>query len=220
MPRNYAGDHFASKKRGLPSSPSPQGEGENLSPAGLRPTRDDTGTRLSHYPLADHRAVMHPCATALACATFHFACKIGGTQMARGRAAKWAVWTGIPLLLIAAMVVFWDWDWFIPLVAARASAELGRPVSIQHLHLQPGRVTRVVADGIAISNPPDWDGPPFMTVKQLVTDVDVWDDIFHHQLIIPLVALDQPQVDVTQAPDGKTNYELQFAGGSSGGDTK
>ncbi len=139
--------------------------------------------------------------------------------MARGRATKWALWTGIPLILIAAVIVLWDWDWFIPLVESRASAELGRPVTIEHLHLQLGRTTRVVADGVTISNPPDWQGPPFVTVKQLVTDVDVWDDIFHHQLIIPLVALQQPQVNLAQAPDGKANYQLQLAGASSGGET-
>ena len=49
-----------------------------------------------------------------------------------------------------------------------------------------------------------------------MADVDVWDDIFHHQLIIPLVAMQQPQVNVAQAPDGKSNYELQVASGSSG----
>ena len=109
--------------------------------------------------------------------------------MARGRATKWALWGGIPLLLIAGLIVFWNWDWFIPVVEARASAALGRSVTIQHLHLRLGRVTRVVADGITIDNPPQWGGPPFATVQQLTTDVDVWDDIFHHQLIIPLISL-------------------------------
>jgi uncharacterized protein involved in outer membrane biogenesis len=141
--------------------------------------------------------------------------------MARRRATKWALWAGIPIVLIVAVVAFWNWDWFIPIVEARASATLGRQISIQHLHLRLGRTTRVVADGITIANPPGWDGPPFVTVRQLVTDIDVWDDIFHHQLIIPLVALEQPEVDVSQALDGKTNYELQLASGSSsGGDTK
>ena len=140
--------------------------------------------------------------------------------MARGRATKWALWGGIPFLLIAGVIVFWNWDWFIPVVQARASAALGRTVTIQHLHLRLGRVTRVVVDGITIANPPQWGGPPFATVQQLPTDVDVWDDIFHHQLIIPLVALAQPQVNVAQAPDGKSNYELQLASGSSGGTTQ
>jgi AsmA family protein len=140
--------------------------------------------------------------------------------MTRGRATQWALWTGIPVVLIVAVVAFWDWDWFIPLVDARASAALGRSVTIQHLHLHLGRVIRIVADDVTISNPPQWDGPPFATARQLVTDVDVWDDIFHHQLIIPLVALQQPHVNVAQAADGKTNYALQLASGGSGGDTK
>ena len=140
--------------------------------------------------------------------------------MQRRRALKWGLWTSIPVLLIVLVIVFWNWDWFIPIVESRASAVLGREVHIAHLHVRPGRVTRVVADDVTIANPPQWAGPPFATAQHLIVQVNVWDDIFHHRLIVPLVALDHPQVDVAQAPGGKENYELHLAAGSNGTSTK
>ena len=140
--------------------------------------------------------------------------------MQRRRAAKCALWAGIPVLLIVAIIVFWNWDWFIPLIDSRASADIGRPVTMTHLHIRLGRVTRVVADDIVVGNPPQWAGPPFATAKHLVVQVNLWDEIFHHRLILPLIALQDPRVDLVQTSDGKTNYELQLASGGSGNGTK
>ena len=49
--------------------------------------------------------------------------------MATPRTTRLLAWIGIPVVLIALIVAFWNWDWFIPLVQARASAALGRPVT-------------------------------------------------------------------------------------------
>ena len=70
--------------------------------------------------------------------------------MAARRFVKPLLFVGIP---IAAVVAFWNWDWFITIVQGRASA-LGRPVTIAHLHVQLGRVTTVNADDMRIANPP------------------------------------------------------------------
>jgi AsmA family protein len=140
--------------------------------------------------------------------------------MQRRRALKWGLWTGIPMLLVVLVIVFWNWDWFIPIVDSRASAALGRDVHIAHLHVWPGRVTRVVADDVTIANPPQWAGPPFATAQHLTVQVNVWDDIFHHRLIVPLIALDHPQIDVAQAPGGKENYALPQASGGDATSTK
>lgn len=140
--------------------------------------------------------------------------------MSRRRAARWALWTGIPVLLIVAIVVFWNWDWFIPIVESRASADIGRPVTVGHLHVRLGRVTRVVADDVVVGNPPHWAGPPFAAAKHLTVQVNFWDYVFHHQLIVPLIGLQDPQVDVVQAADGKANYQLHLASSGNGNGTK
>ena len=65
--------------------------------------------------------------------------------MGARRFVKSFLFVGIPLAAIAALVTFWDWDWLIPILQARASSALGRQVTIAHLHVQFGRVTTVIA---------------------------------------------------------------------------
>jgi AsmA family protein len=130
--------------------------------------------------------------------------------MSRRRATRWAVWTGIPALVIVAVIVFWNWNWFIPIVEARASAVIGRPVTMTHLHVRLGRVTRVVADDVTIGNPPHWSGPPFAATNRLVLQINVWDYVLHHQLIVPLIALQHPRVNVVQGANGTANYNLHL----------
>ncbi|WP_043839920.1 hypothetical protein [Muricoccus aerilatus] len=68
--------------------------------------------------------------------------------MAERRVPRWAFWVGIPLVLTGLLIAFWSWDWFIPLAERRASAALGRPVKIEHLHVRLGRVTEVAAEDL------------------------------------------------------------------------
>jgi len=136
--------------------------------------------------------------------------------MPRRRAVGWAVWTGIPMLLIVIIVWVWNWDWFIPLVEARAAAELGRPVKIEHLHLRLGHVTQVIADRVTIGNPSGWAGPAFAAAQRLTVQVNLWDYLFHHRLIVPLIAVQNPRANVVQAADGKANYDLRLAPRQSG----
>jgi AsmA family protein len=47
---------------------------------------------------------------------------------------KWAVALSLFTGLIVLAVVLFDWNWFKPIVEARASAALGRPVQIANLN--------------------------------------------------------------------------------------
>ena len=78
----------------------------------------------------------------------------------RHRALAWLLGLGVPILAIVIIVAIWGGDLLIPVVVARASAALGRPVSIAHLHISPGRIVTVTADDVTIGNPPDWTGDP------------------------------------------------------------
>lgn len=139
--------------------------------------------------------------------------------MPRRRATRLVLWLSLPLLVIAGVVVFWNWDWFIPVVDSRASAALGRSVRIRHLHVRLGSPLTITADGVTIGNPPNWHGPPFATARQLVIQLHPWQYIRHHRLVIPLVALQQPHVWVAQAPDGQANYKLNLGSSSSSAST-
>ena len=87
--------------------------------------------------------------------------------MANPRVARRLAWIGIPIIFVALVVAFWNWDWFIPIVDARASAAIGRKVTIAHLHVRLGRIVRMTAEDVTIANPPDWPSgdPAFASVR-------------------------------------------------------
>ncbi len=138
----------------------------------------------------------------------------------RHRILAWLLGLGVPVLAIVVVAVVWGGDLLIPVVAARASAALGRSVSIAHLHIVPGRIVTVTADDVTIGNPPDWTGEPLARLPRLRVQVDIWEYVRRGQLVVTLVELERPQVVATQLPNGAANYKLQLASNSSGGSTK
>jgi uncharacterized protein involved in outer membrane biogenesis len=138
--------------------------------------------------------------------------------MARRRAAWWLASVGIPAAVILLVVIFWSWDWFIPMVQTRASAAVGLQVTIGHLQISPGRITEVRADDVTIADPPGWgDAPPLAHIDELKLTVDVWTYIRHRRLVLPLVGIDQPVVNALSRPDGQENYKLEVKSSSGGG---
>jgi uncharacterized protein involved in outer membrane biogenesis len=132
------------------------------------------------------------------------------------RQHRWAVGFGIPAALILVLVLVWDWNWFIPLVESRASAAIGRKVTMAHLHVHFGRRTKLVADDLEVANPAGFPAPkPFVRIAALGVTVDVLDYILHQQIAIPLIDLNQPLVEAIALPSGQDNFSLHFA--SSGG---
>ncbi|HEX2939426.1 MAG TPA: AsmA family protein, partial [Rhodopila sp.] len=74
--------------------------------------------------------------------------------MAKSSVKRRVLWFGVPVVLLALLITFWNWDWFIPIVDSRASAAIGRKVTMSHLHVGLGRVVTVTADGVTVDNPP------------------------------------------------------------------
>jgi uncharacterized protein involved in outer membrane biogenesis len=137
--------------------------------------------------------------------------------MTRRRALKLLGWIGIPVAAVVAIILLWDWDWFAPMVARSASAEIGRPVSIGHLHVRLGRVATIAVDDVVIANPPGWpEGPPLARIQRIVTEVDLVRYIFHRQLDVPVVEIDRPLVQAAEMPNGEANWRLNIQGGSGG----
>ena len=127
-------------------------------------------------------------------------------------------WVGIPVVLfIVLLVVFWQGDWLIPMVNARASAVLGRSVTISHLHVRFGRIIQVAADDVIVANPPDWpkNDPPLTSIVKLTVLVDIWSYLRGRGLILPLITLDKPQVYVAETPEGLTNFHLSVRAGEA-----
>ncbi len=123
------------------------------------------------------------------------------------------------LVIVLLLIIFWNWDWFIPLVDATASASLGHKVTIQHLHVRLGGTTQVAADGITIANPDGFPAtePLFGSVDRLLIDVNIAAYIQHQLLSLTTIEIDHPVFNVRQLPDGRTNYALPSTKSASSG---
>ncbi len=116
---------------------------------------------------------------------------------------------GIFVVAVVALVVFWRWDWFIPLVESEASSALGRKVTIAHLHVQLGRVTTIIVDNPVVAEPAGFpEDKPFATAQTLTITSDVMQYLHGRHIVLPLVAADGGQVVATALADGRNNWTL------------
>jgi len=103
------------------------------------------------------------------------------------------------------LVAFWNWDWLIPIVEDRASSALDRRVTIEHLHLQLGRVTTVSADEARIANPADFpEQGDFARIARLSVQADVMAYIRSREIVLPEIVLERPEVQARRPRTGKT----------------
>jgi uncharacterized protein involved in outer membrane biogenesis len=132
----------------------------------------------------------------------------GSTPAARPRRHRvgWTV-AGVLLLAVVLLAVFWDWNWFRPLVEAQVSAQLGRPVTIEHFDLKPGRQTVAIADGVQIANPPGFPSDtPFATIERLAVTVDVMAYLHGRQIVVPAIVVDHPVISAEQPAGHAANW--------------
>ncbi|WP_158747513.1 AsmA family protein [Acidisphaera sp. L21] len=119
----------------------------------------------------------------------------------------WAYVLGTVVVATVAAVALWDWDWFLPIVDAQASSALGRKVTAQHLHVQLGRTTVVVLDGVKIASADGYQtDKPFATADRLTVQADVMAYIHTRQIVIPQIVVDKPVIDAEQNAKGEANW--------------
>ncbi|MGK7871698.1 AsmA family protein, partial [Falsiroseomonas sp. E2-1-a20] len=116
------------------------------------------------------------------------------------------------LVLLLLLVAFWSWDWFIPMAERRASAAIGRTVTIGHLHLRPGRISVLTAEDVRIANPEGFPADaPFAQAARLVARVDLLESWRRNALVLPEVEIQKPVVEAAARDDGRNNYSLDVA---------
>jgi uncharacterized protein involved in outer membrane biogenesis len=132
--------------------------------------------------------------------------------MTRRGGTRLAIFLGIPVLAIVLLIIFWSWDWFIPIVESQASAQLGRRVTLAHLHVHLGRTTRIVADDVVVNNPTGFPSaiPPLARSGHLGIDIDVMAYIHNRIVSIPRIDVNNPVLEVRALPDGTNNYAVQL----------
>ncbi|MCU4160075.1 AsmA family protein [Acidiphilium sp. AL] len=137
------------------------------------------------------------------------------------RAKCWVAGIGIPVLLIVLLAIFWSWNWFIPMVDSRASAALGRKVTMSHLRVRLGRVVTVRAGNVQIDNPKGFPATqPFAKIRQLTIRFNIIDYLFHNRTVVPLIDLNHPVINAVATPAQVDNYTFKATKPSKPGKPK
>ena len=137
-----------------------------------------------------------------------------------GRRALHVV-TGL-VLVVVAVGLLWDWNWFRGFMEARATAAMGRAVQIGRLEVHLGRVTRVVLHDVHIANPPGFvpGAAELLVMPTLTVDLATEAYLRTRKLALPLVQADAPVISMLQASDGGNNWTIAApalpAGGQAG----
>lgn len=127
----------------------------------------------------------------------------------RRRGRRWLMALGIFVAAIVILVSVWDWNWFRPFVEARASAALGRKVTIQHLGLHLGWKPQIVLDGVTVANPDSFPtDSKFATADRLAVTLDAMAYIRNRQIVVPAIAVTKPVVDAEQRADGSATWDF------------
>jgi uncharacterized protein involved in outer membrane biogenesis len=118
--------------------------------------------------------------------------------------------------LIGALGIFalvFRWDWLLPLVEARASATLGRPVTAEHLRVALGETARIELDAVTVGNPTDWPGGGTLAVIERVgIDLSLIDYLRTSEIVLPVIDLQAPKFEARQLADGRANWIFPSAG--------
>ena len=121
-------------------------------------------------------------------------------------------WLRIVLIAVAVLLVILlvlpfliNINSYRPKIEAQAGSALGRQVTIGNLDLSllSGSVK---ADNVAIADDPAFSKSPFLTAKSLKIGVVLLPLIFSKQLKITEILLEQPQITLLRAANGKWNY--------------
>jgi len=135
----------------------------------------------------------------------------GQEAAARRRGWRRALGLGLPLSALVLLLALFRWDWLIPVAEVQASAALGRPVTLQHLHVRLGRTITVTAEGVRIGNPEGFDpDPPFAEVPRASADLELA-PLLRGAVVVPAVTLERPAVEMLGRQDGSTNYAFDVA---------
>jgi hypothetical protein len=129
---------------------------------------------------------------------------------------------GALVIGVALLAVFWDWNWFNPLVAGTIAKELDRSVTIGRFDVKDilSGSPLIVLDGVSIGNPPDFpEGSQLGTIGRLSVRFDGsallksrGRDVVLHDVVV-----EHPEGDLRAGPKGNRNWAFDLpSGGNSG----
>jgi len=116
-----------------------------------------------------------------------------------------AIALALVLLVLAALPFLINADRFRPVLEARLSSALARPVSIGALRLSL-LAGGVAAEKLAVADDPAFSNTPFIQARGLKLNVALWPLLTSRKLQVTGLVIDQPQITLLQSPAGKWNF--------------
>jgi AsmA protein len=122
----------------------------------------------------------------------------------------------VALLLLAAVVTPFliDIDKFRPMLEEKASADLGRRVTLGHLSLSI-LAGKVRADDIQIDDNPAFSQSPFLSARSVEIGIQVMPLLLSQRVNVTRITIDRPAISVLRAADGTYNFSNLGAAASS-----
>jgi AsmA protein len=122
------------------------------------------------------------------------------------RIAKWtAIFLAVLILGVVSAPFLINVDQFRPTLQAELTRVLGREVTLGNLRL---RILRgeVTADDLSVAEDPAFGKPAFIRAQSLHVGVEIWPFIMSRKLIVTNLTIDQPDIELVQAPSGSWNF--------------
>jgi AsmA protein len=116
-----------------------------------------------------------------------------------------AIALAILFVILIALPLLINVNSFRPKIESELTLALGRQVTVGNLSLSI-LSSCVVADNIAIGDDPAFGKPPFITAKSLKVGVELMPLIFSKQLNVTELKLEQPEITLLKAANGRWNF--------------
>ena len=116
-----------------------------------------------------------------------------------------AIVFAILLVIVVALPFLINVNSFRPQIEAQLTSALGRPVTVGNLSLSI-LTGSVEANNIAIADDPAFSKSPFITANSLKVGVELIPLILSKQLNVTEITLQQPEITLLKAADGKWNF--------------
>jgi AsmA protein len=118
-------------------------------------------------------------------------------------------WIGVAILIVILLLIIAPFlipvNKFRPTIEQRASAALGRKVTLGNLSLSLLRGSLGI-DDLSVADDPKFSSSPFLTAKNVRVGVEMMPLIFSQQLNVTEVSIVNPQVTMLKDPSGKWNF--------------
>ena len=119
-----------------------------------------------------------------------------------------ALFIGIPAIIIAVVALLYDWDDARPLVGRLATAALGREVAITDgLDVDLGRVTRIDVQGLTVANVEGGRSPHLVRIGDLVVAIAL-KPLLSGNVVIPTLRLADVDAALERNAQGRANWEF------------